>query len=66
MLHSNLVYKFKRNICNDIYYGNTKHHFKFRACEHFGITPLIRKKIKSPKESGKLLNGKLLKKHFLG
>ena len=35
MLHSNLVYKFKCNICNDIYYGKTKYHFKVRACEHF-------------------------------
>ena len=47
MLHSNLVYKFKCNICNDIYYGKTKRHFKVRACEHLGIKPLIRKKVKS-------------------
>ena len=39
MLHSNLVYKFKCNICNDIYYGKTKNHFKVRACEHLDITP---------------------------
>ena len=39
MLHSNLVYKFKCNICNDISYGKTKHHFKVRACEHLDITP---------------------------
>ena len=51
MLHSNLVYKFKCNICNDIY-GKTKHHFKVRACEHLGITPLTGKKVKIPKESG--------------
>ena len=50
MLHSNLVYKIKCNICNDIYNGKTKHHFKFGACEHLGITPLTGKKIKSPKE----------------
>ena len=31
MLHSNLVYKFKCNIYNDIYYGKTKLHFKVRA-----------------------------------
>ena len=51
MLHSNLVYKFKCNICNDIYYGKTKRHFKVRACEHLGITPLTGKKVKISKES---------------
>ena len=51
MLHSNLVYKFKCNIYNDIYYGKTKRHFKVRACQHLGITPLTGKKIKSPKGS---------------
>ena len=51
MLHSNLVYKFKYNICNDIYYGKTKRHFKVRACEHLGIMPLTRKNVKIPKES---------------
>ena len=50
ILHSNLVYKFKYNICNAIYYGKTKRHFKVRACEHLGITPLTGKKVKSPKE----------------
>ena len=50
MLHSNL-FKFKCNICSDIYYGKTKRHFKVRACEHLRITPLIGKKVKSPKES---------------
>ena len=47
MLHSNLVYKFKCNICNDIYYGKTKYHFKVRACEHFTFH-ITRKKVKSP------------------
>ena len=36
------------NICNDIYYGKAKRHLKVRACEHLGITPLTRKKVKSP------------------
>ena len=31
---------FKCNICNDIYYGKTKLHFKVRALEHLGVTPL--------------------------
>ena len=51
MLHSNLVYKFKCNICNDIYYGKTIRHFKVRACEHLGTTPLTGKKVRSPKET---------------
>ena len=50
MLHSNLVYKLKWNICNYIYYGKSKHHFKVRACEHLGITPLTGKKVKSSKD----------------
>ena len=32
MLHSNLVYKFKRNICNYIYCSKTKRHVKVEAC----------------------------------
>ena len=48
MLHSNLVDKFKCNICNDIYYGKTKSHFRVRACEHLGITPLTVEKGKKP------------------
>ena len=51
MLRSNLVYKFKCNIYNDIYYDKTKRHFKVRVCEHLGITTLTGKKVKSPKES---------------
>ena len=50
MLHSNLVYKFKCNICNDIYDGKSKRHFKGRSCEHLGITSLTGKKLKSPKK----------------
>ena len=51
MLCSNLVYKFRCNICNDICYGKTWCHFKVRACEHLGIMHLTGKKVKSPKES---------------
>ena len=54
MLHSNLVYKFKCNIWNDINYGKIKRHFKFRACKHLGTMPLTGKKLKSPKESSVL------------
>ena len=50
-LYSNLVYKFKCNIWNDIYYGKAKCYFKVRVCEHLGITLLTGKKVKSSKES---------------
>ena len=51
MLHSNLVYNFKCNICIDIYYGKTKRHLKVIICEHLGITPLTGKKVRSLEES---------------
>ena len=50
-LRSNLVCKFKFNICNDIYYRKTKCHFKVRACKHLGITPLTGRKETISKES---------------
>ena len=50
ILHTNLVYKFKCNICNDIHYGETKRHFKVKACEHLGITCLTGKKEKAQKK----------------
>ena len=50
VLYSYLVFKFKSNIYNDIYYGKTMGHFKVRACEHLGITPLVETKVESPKE----------------
>ena len=34
VLHLNLVWKFKCNICNDIYYVKTKWHFKVRVSKH--------------------------------
>ena len=49
--HSNLAYKFKCNICNDIYYDKTKRHFKVRAFDQLGITPLTDRKVKYLKES---------------
>ena len=51
MLHFNLVYEFKCNIFNDIFYVKIKRHFKIRACEHLDITPLTGKKVKCPKQS---------------
>ena len=51
MLQSNIVFKFKCNILNDIYNGKTERHVKVRAWEHLGITCTTGKKIESPKES---------------
>jgi len=50
-LQSHIVYKFQCGICNDTYYGKTERHFKVRASEHLGITPLTNKRVKKPKES---------------
>ena len=50
MLHFNIVYEFKCNICNDIY-GKTKHHLKVRACEHLGITPITGIMLKAQKSA---------------
>ena len=41
----------KCNICNDVCNGKTTRHFKVTVCEHLGITPLTRKKVKIPKPS---------------
>ena len=39
-----LVYKFKCNICDDIYSGKTIHYFKFRPCKYLEDTPLTNQK----------------------
>ena len=46
-LRSGLVYKFKCAGCIATYYGKTKRHFKVRACEHLGISPLTGKRVSS-------------------
>ena len=50
-LCSGLVYKFKCNSCNTIYYGKTKHHFYVRAVEHMGISHLTNKGLQNVKQS---------------
>ena len=40
------VYKYECGGCNTSYYGNTKHHFEVRICEHLGISHLTGKKAK--------------------
>ena len=46
-LRSGIVYKFQCGGCNATYYGKTKRHFKVRICEHFGISEITRKRVKS-------------------
>ena len=46
ILLSGLVYQYKCGGCNATYYGKTKRHFKFRICEHLGISHLTEKKVK--------------------
>ena len=46
LLHSGLVYKYKRVGCNVTYYGKTKRHFKVRICEHLGISHLTGERVK--------------------
>ena len=37
--------------CNASYYGESARHFFVRASEHLGLTPLIGKRVRNPKES---------------
>ena len=50
-LCSGIVYSFKCNSYNTIYYGKTKHHFYIRAAEHMGISHLTNKHLKNVKQS---------------
>ena len=49
-LCSSIVYSFKRNNCNAIYYGKAKCHFYVRAVEHMGISHLTNKHLKNVKQ----------------
>ena len=48
---SGIVYSFKCNSCNAIYYSKTKRHFYVRAVEHMGISYLTNKRLKNVKQS---------------
>ena len=48
---SGIIYSFKCNSCNAIYYGKTKHYFYIRAAEHMGISHLTNKCLKNVKQS---------------
>ena len=50
-LCSVIVYSFKCNSCNAIYYSKTKRHFYVRAAEHMGILHLTNKLLKNVKQS---------------
>ena len=50
-LCSGIVYSFKCNSCNAIYYGKTKPYFYVRAAEHMGISHLTNKRLKNVKQS---------------
>ena len=46
-----IVYSFKCNSCNAIYYGKIKRHFYVRATEHMGFSNLTNKLLKIVKQS---------------
>ena len=45
-MNSKVIYKFKCNICNDVYIGETKRHFLVRGYEHLGKSILTEKNLK--------------------
>ena len=45
-MNSKVIYKFKCNICNDVYIGETKRHFFVREYEHLGKSILTEKNLK--------------------
>ena len=45
-MNSKEVHKFKCNICNDVYVGETKRHLLVRQCEHLGKSILTEKQSK--------------------
>ena len=44
-MNSKVIYKFKCNICNDVYIGETKRHFLVREYEYLGKSILTYKSI---------------------
>ena len=44
--NSKVIYKFKCNICNDVYIGETKRHFIVREYEHLGKSVVTQKNLK--------------------
>ena len=50
-LTSGVFYKFQCGFYNDFYYGKCVRHLNVRICEHIGISPLIKKQVKSKNSS---------------
>ena len=44
-MNSKVIQKFKCNICNDVYIGETKSHFLVREYEHLGKSIFTKKNI---------------------
>ena len=60
MLTSGLTHRYTCGGCNATYYGKTKRHFKFRICEHLGISHLTDKKVKIDTKKLKAIQEHLL------
>ena len=45
-MNSKVIYKFKCNICNDVFIGETKRHFLVREYKHLGKSILTEKNLK--------------------
>ena len=45
-MNSNVIYKYKCNICNDLHIGETKRHFLVLQYEHLGRSILTEKPLK--------------------
>ena len=45
-MNSKVIYKYKCNICNDVYIGETKRHLLVRQYEHIGKLILTEKPLK--------------------
>ena len=54
-MNSKVIYKFKCNICNDVYIGETKRHFLVREYEHLGKSILTEKNLKYTEKDVMLL-----------
>ena len=51
-MNSKVIYKFKCNICNDVYIGETKLHFVVCEYEHLGKSILTEKNLKYTEKDG--------------
>ena len=58
-MNSKVIYKFKCNICNDVYIGETKRHFLVLEYEHLGKSIFTEKNLKY---TGK--DATAIRKHF--